>query len=448
MKRIERWSLRYYVLRYFLYIIYRLTHRNLIVTGLVNIPSKKPVILAPNHQNALMDALAIVFSAPYEIVYLARADIFRGRIVMSLLNFFKILPIYRIRDGKGSLERNQEIFDICVRILKDKKIFCVFPEAAHTNIKSILPHKKAIPRIVFQTGELTNFELDIQIVPVGIYYTHYYNFRRDLIVNYGEPISVKPYYDILNEKGENEATRILKDKIFEEQTKLCVHVPDRDSYDLYDQSFELLREKACEKLNLENRPRNFVKAEQYIISRLKKYFENDEKMMQDLSDTASSYIAGKKELKIIESSFKKIIISTNEIVFFIFLALILSPVILVGTIINGAIFWITRYSYRSKIKDPQFYSTYSFVASIIVYPLWYILLFFVFWILMKSWWLSVLLIIISIPCGIVAFEMYQYLLRILNRIKYKRLRNQGNYDLFELLRKRNKLISRLGTIIE
>ncbi len=418
------------------------------MTGLVNIPSKKPVILAPNHQNALMDALAIGFSTPYEIVYLARADIFRGRIMMGILNFFKLLPIYRIRDGKGSLDRNQEIFDTCVRILKEKKIFCVFPEASHTNIKSILPHKKAIPRIVFQAAEQTNFELDIQIVPIGIYYTHYYNFRRDLLVNYGTPISVKPYFDIFKEQGEIVATKELKNKIFEEQTKLCVHVPDREDYDLYDQSFELLRGKACEKLNLKERPRNFVKAEQFIISKLKSYFETDIVQKQELLKIASAYIKGKKELGISESTFKKGRIGYREIVFFGLLVLILSPIIITGTVLNGVIFWITRYSYRKNIKDPQFYSSYSFVVSVIVYPIWFVLLFFLFWFLLKSWLLSILVLFISIPCGIVAFEAYQSLLRILNRVKYNRLRNSGSYDLYELLRKRNKLISQLGILLE
>ena len=44
------------------------------VKGLENIPRNEPVIFAPNHQNALMDALIVLFSAPQDIVFLARAE--------------------------------------------------------------------------------------------------------------------------------------------------------------------------------------------------------------------------------------------------------------------------------------------------------------------------------------------------------------------------------------
>ena len=49
------------------------------INGKENIPRGEPVIFAPNHQNALMDALIVLFSAPQDVVFLARADIFNNR---------------------------------------------------------------------------------------------------------------------------------------------------------------------------------------------------------------------------------------------------------------------------------------------------------------------------------------------------------------------------------
>ena len=48
------------------------------VRGTKNIPRKAPVIFAPNHQNALMDALIVLFSAPGDVVFLAREE--KGKI--------------------------------------------------------------------------------------------------------------------------------------------------------------------------------------------------------------------------------------------------------------------------------------------------------------------------------------------------------------------------------
>ncbi|MCK5169159.1 MAG: 1-acyl-sn-glycerol-3-phosphate acyltransferase, partial [Bacteroidales bacterium] len=60
------------------------------------VPTDEILIYAINHQNALMDALAILATSDTEPVFLARADIFKKRTVAKILTFLKILPIYRI----------------------------------------------------------------------------------------------------------------------------------------------------------------------------------------------------------------------------------------------------------------------------------------------------------------------------------------------------------------
>ena len=75
------------------------------------------MIFAPNHHNALMDALAVLFTIPRQMVFLARADIFRKGVFANILTFLKILPIYRIRDGYSALQPNSEIFNKTVEVL-------------------------------------------------------------------------------------------------------------------------------------------------------------------------------------------------------------------------------------------------------------------------------------------------------------------------------------------
>ena len=76
--------------------------------GRENIPRNEPVIFAPNHQNALMDALILLYSAPQDIVFLARADIFNNRVLAFFLNSMKMLPVFRQRDGASELGKNVE----------------------------------------------------------------------------------------------------------------------------------------------------------------------------------------------------------------------------------------------------------------------------------------------------------------------------------------------------
>ena len=72
-------------------------YRKIIVKGAENINPDEHLIFAPNHQNALMDALAVLFTHKGQPVFLARADIFRKKPIAAFLYFIKILPVYRIR---------------------------------------------------------------------------------------------------------------------------------------------------------------------------------------------------------------------------------------------------------------------------------------------------------------------------------------------------------------
>ena len=82
-------SSAYSLLREIVRIPYRLFYRRIKVIGTENIPTDKPIIFAPNHQNALMDPLAMIFSTPKQIVFLARGDIFKGKKLIAFLNFIK-----------------------------------------------------------------------------------------------------------------------------------------------------------------------------------------------------------------------------------------------------------------------------------------------------------------------------------------------------------------------
>ena len=112
MKKVEHFSLGYQIGRFWVNASYRyIYYRNVLVRGRHRFKSTDPIIFAPNHQNALMDALVFVTSLRQQPIFLARADIFQGGIITWILNFLKIMPVYRIRDGYENLGKNTEVFD-------------------------------------------------------------------------------------------------------------------------------------------------------------------------------------------------------------------------------------------------------------------------------------------------------------------------------------------------
>jgi len=192
---IEKYDFFYMLLKkYASFMHNNIFYRKVIVYGKNKLDFSKPTILAPNHQNALMDAMAVLCTLDRQLVFLARADIFRKKLVARILYFLKILPVYRIRDGYDSLKQNDEIFNDTLRIMEHRNGLVILPEGSHDVYRRLRQLKKGICRIAFQTAEVSDFKTEINIVPVGLEYSHYWLFRQVLTVVYGHPINVSEYY--------------------------------------------------------------------------------------------------------------------------------------------------------------------------------------------------------------------------------------------------------------
>lgn len=439
MRNVEQTSLIYIILKFCTSIVHRLTHKHFTVNGLENIPEGEPIIFAPNHQNALLDPLALVFAGSSEPVFLARADIFKKKLIARFLNAIKIAPVYRIRDGKQSLEKNKGVFESSVRILQNNHSLCLFPEGKHVGMKSMDPHKKAIPRIVFIAAELTNFDLDINIVPVGINYSHYYKFRRNITVNFGKPIKTKQYYKTYKAEGETKAANAMRNDIFEAVCKLVVHVPNKNHYELYEQAFEMMRNETAQKLGIERMYKYFVDIERFLTSKIAGNLSDNDELGELLTQKATKYQALKKKLKLRERALVKGKIGFGKTVFSFFVMLLMLPFGIFGAIANGWVFYVTRYPYRKKIKDKQFWSTFSFGLSFFIYYLWLIILVFILAAVFHNWLLAIALALLSIPSGIIAWETGQLFLQVIRRLRFNSLQRKNNQTFAQMMELRAEL---------
>ena len=115
----EKWSTGYWCFKQYVRFIDWIIHNKTVLTGVENIPGDKPIVFAPNHQNALSDPMAILLHTKYQPVWLARADIFKKGIITFLLRFLKIMPIYRVRDGKEQLAKNERTFAHSIKVLEN-----------------------------------------------------------------------------------------------------------------------------------------------------------------------------------------------------------------------------------------------------------------------------------------------------------------------------------------
>ncbi|MFD0796939.1 lysophospholipid acyltransferase family protein [Maribacter chungangensis] len=169
-------------------------HSRILVYGLENIPKNKPVLFLPNHQNALIDVLLVAVNCNRKPYFLARSDIFGGRVLNVLFEYVRMIPIYRMRDGRNTLSKNDAVFDSCARVLSKGEAIVMFPEGNHNLKRRVRPLSKGFTRVLFRALEQSP-ELDIQVVPVGLNYTCAENFPSSAAVYYGKPIAIQDLYD-------------------------------------------------------------------------------------------------------------------------------------------------------------------------------------------------------------------------------------------------------------
>ncbi len=207
----------------------RCHYNHFVVRGKENLPSDGAYIIAPCHQQALMEPLAVLCFAPKPPVFLARADIFRKPALRAILTFLRIMPVYRIRDGQDSLGKNQEIFDRCRDVLLDDYPLCLMAEGRHNNRHSLLPLRKGMFRIAGETQQALG-DRPLYIVPTGIDFDDYERPYSNLVINIGKPIPVQPFMESYRE-NEPMALNQMRDALAAALSPLMLNIRDQERYD-------------------------------------------------------------------------------------------------------------------------------------------------------------------------------------------------------------------------
>ena len=141
-----------------------------------------------------------------------------------------MLPIYRQRDGINTIEKNEETFFKCHKILRNKESLVIFPEGNHNYLKMLRPLKKGLARIAFGTLSKFGKESPLYIVPLGIDYENHFNMNSEILLNVGDPIKVSDYYSEFEENSA-EAINKLTLKIGKDLESLIINIRDREYYD-------------------------------------------------------------------------------------------------------------------------------------------------------------------------------------------------------------------------
>ena len=360
------------------------------VIGLENVPvNGTPTIIVSNHQNCLNDPLCVCLQlTDRRMNFLARANVFNNPIFNKALRAMGLLPAYRMGyEGLAHVRKNSETFEDAGNALMEGETVMLYPEGGHQDKRWLGTFKLGYLRIAFAAAEKMNWEEDVMILPSCNHYSNYFHARTEMIIKFGKPISLKPYYE--RYKEEPRATMMEINNIVHSEIKeMMLHVDDVEHYEQIDwlRENEYGKKYAIEHGFKKNYLPSRLLSDQKLVNALQNAYNEHPEEMEDVYKDVSTVMDGIKELNIRDWLFRH-----NPGVEAVILRglglLLLLPLFIVSIIPTALLFIVPEIFLKKMIKDQMFVSTFRLaVSALITIPICLFIPVVLLWVFLNFWW--------------------------------------------------------------
>jgi len=149
-------------------------YRDIRVTGRNRIPASAPLLIAVNHQNALVDSLIVGWVVPRRIVMTAKATLVNNPLIALVFRILGVVPLRRVsdeaRESNGShvdRSRNTGAFQEILDLLGKNGAVLIFPEGKSHNEAGLEPLKTGLARLALQARDKRSIK-GVTILPLGL----------------------------------------------------------------------------------------------------------------------------------------------------------------------------------------------------------------------------------------------------------------------------------------
>jgi 1-acyl-sn-glycerol-3-phosphate acyltransferase len=196
--------------------------RKIIINNRELLKEKGPMILACSHPNSFLDAVLmdILFKKP--IWSLTRGDAFLNKKITRLFYKLKMLPVYRPSEGVENLSENYKTFDACIELFKRHQIVLIFSEGLCMNEWHLRSLKKGTARLAYKCQEEN---IPLKILPVGLNYSSFKRFGKNLFVNFGNIFTANDFDENLSDGAWNQ---VFNNTLQQELRPLVFEIEKKD----------------------------------------------------------------------------------------------------------------------------------------------------------------------------------------------------------------------------
>jgi len=164
----------YSLLRWIAGIALHWFYRDIRIVGADRIPRSGPLLIAVNHQNALVDSLIIGWLMPQHITMTAKATLADNPFISLFFRVMHVVPLRRMSDeprngGELPLDRsrNKKAFREILSVLEQNGAVLIFPEGKSHNAAGLEPLKSGLARLALQARDEAALH-GLRILPVGL----------------------------------------------------------------------------------------------------------------------------------------------------------------------------------------------------------------------------------------------------------------------------------------
>ena len=212
----------YAILKVIVRLAARIFCRKIIINKPQLLKEKGPMILACSHPNSFLDAVLIDILFEKPIWSLTRGDAFLNKRITDLFYKFKMLPVYRPSEGVENLSENYKTFDACIELFKQGEIVLIFSEGLCVNEWHLRPLKKGTARLAYKCQQEN---IPLKILPVGINYSSFARFGKNLFVNFGTIFTANDFDKNLSDGAWNQ---VFNNKLEQELRPLVFEIEKND----------------------------------------------------------------------------------------------------------------------------------------------------------------------------------------------------------------------------
>ncbi len=222
--------------RYLSFVNHPVYFRRIYTPGRERMPKDgTPVVLVSNHQNCLIDPLALVFIlSDRKPRFLARASVFKHPLLDKIIRGLGALPTYRAKfDGVKGVAKNKGTLEEVAKSLSHGETVVLYPEGQHQNKRWLGAFSQAYLKMAFGAAEEFGFEREVYVMPTANHYSHYRLPREDMMILFGEPVALSPYYEEYKEDPRGVMSKV-NDVVRGQIESMMLNVEDLDHYEAID----------------------------------------------------------------------------------------------------------------------------------------------------------------------------------------------------------------------